>query len=238
MANEAAAAEATEETTTTPTDDAAAIETKTAEGEAKDASPNLADASKDSAEADKTTEKPDQKSEEKAPELPASADQYDFTIPEDLGLKDEKGDPLQFDKDDPIVAEARNVFFENKVPKEVASKMVGLYAKAMKETQEATLKSVQELSTAKIQAGLKKLESKDAAGAVVEGGVRVQRVLAGIDTAFGAGASKIIGAELTQPETVIELERWLAVINEGEVGKPKTDKRDRSAAERMYGDQT
>lgn len=238
MTTETTDAEAPAEATAKPAEDGAQAETKPAEGDSPNTTPNLADASKESAEAEKPAEGAEEKPDEKAPEIPTSADQYDFTIPEDLGLKDEKGDPLQFAKDDPLIAEARSLFFENKVPKDVGAKLVGLYAKAVKDTQEATIKAAQEQSDAKIQAGLKKLETKDANGAVVEGGVRVQRVLAGIDTAFGNGASKIIGAELTQPETVIELERWLAVINEGEVGKPKAEKKDRSAAERMYGAQT
>ncbi len=40
--------------------------------------------------------------EKEAPEVPDSPDKYDLTIPDDIGLKDENGDPLQFSADDPL----------------------------------------------------------------------------------------------------------------------------------------
>lgn len=156
---------------------------------------------------------------EKAPEIPSSADQYDFTVPAEIGLKDEKGEPFQFAKDDPLIAEAGKFFLEGKVPKETASKLIGLYAKAVKEAADATTQGAAEAAKTRAAQELAKLETTSADGKKIAGSDRINSVLAGLDSVLGEGASKKFAPGITSADIALGLEKLVAMAAEGGAGK-------------------
>lgn len=187
---------------------------------------NLTDAAKvdtpaeGSAEGDaQGTEATEAKDEAPKREVPESADQYDFTVPADLGLKDEKGDPFSFAADDPLVAEAREIFFEGGVPKETAAKIVGLYAKAVKDASEATSAAQAEQIDAHVKAELAKLD-RTVDGKTTPGAERVGKILNALDAALGEGASKRWAPRLMDAAQVVDLEKLIARGHEPSAQKP------------------
>lgn len=204
-------------------------ETKTeaaASGEAKPAEGSLVDAATQAkateGAADQGGEKKpeagaEDKAEDKAPEAPVvpdSPDKYDFTLP-DVGLKDEKGDPFQFDKNDPFVVEARKVAFDNKLPQKALTDLMGLYAKVQAETVAQSSKLAVEAEKTRVAAELSQLASKDAAGKDIAPAARIDALLAKVNTLAGDGASKQLAAGLTNAGVVKVVEK----IVEAAIGK-------------------
>jgi len=147
-------------------------------------------------------------------EFPTDAASYDLTIPEELGLKDEKGDPLQFDKNDPLVEEFRNLAFDNKLSQDAASKMMGMYARAIKESIETSSKD----QTAAIEQNktdqLEKLKMKDANGKNIAPEERVQSALNSLNATLGDGASKKYIEAITDARHVMLIEELVAKSHE------------------------
>lgn len=151
---------------------------------------------------------------EEAATIPESADKYDFTLSEDIGLKDDKGEPFQFDKEDPLLKDVAEAAFKYKVPQEALTQLLGIYAKDQKATVDKIATDRKTQIDATIDAELKKLETKTADGKNVTGGERVQRLLSGIDAALGDGASKKIAPGLINADIVMGLEKLIAAANE------------------------
>lgn len=153
--------------------------------------------------------------------IPDSPDGYDFSLPEDLGLKDEKGDPLQFTADDPFVAQGREIASKYGLSQEAVSELVGLYGQVIKDTNEAGVAAQKELAQQRTAEELGKLKTTDADGNEVSGEDRVRRLLASVNSAAGDGASSILKDALTNAAMVEVLEKLIARSGE-EVGKSQS----------------
>lgn len=141
--------------------------------------------------------------------VPESPDKYDVTIP-DVGLKDEKGDPFQFDKNDPLVADLRKVAFENKVSQKVVSEFLTLYAKANKanvDTLHQSRAASEAAEQARVKSELAALATKDAAGKEITGEARISGLFTKVNAIVGDGASTVLAAGLINAEVVKVVEK-------------------------------
>lgn len=200
-------------------------------GDADDAKTEEAEAADDvtSEEGDDDAEKAEEKPDENA--VPETAAEYDVTLP-DIGLKDEKGDVLQFEPGDPLVEEFTAIAHEAKLTQGAVSKMLGLFAKSLKESSEVGASTAREQGEAAVAAELKKLETKDSEGKVISAEVRIGRVLKGIDAVLGDGASSKFSKGLTSAETVLLVEKLTSRVSDlsGQLKDSKGTKDLRGAA--------
>lgn len=155
----------------------------------------------------------DEAKDDKADLVPEKAEDYDLTLP-DVGLKDEKGEPVQFDPDDPLAAEFREWAMANKVPQGEVAKLLGIFANGQKATFDATQGAMTEAQEAAITAELAKLETKGEDNKTISGEQRITRLMAGLKTVLGDGASTAISKGFTNAETVIAIEALLAKLGE------------------------
>lgn len=193
--------------------------------------PSLAEEAAKAAPADaKTAEaKPAEQAKADTPPIPASADAYDLTLPQDSGLKNEKGEPFQFDKADPLASEVRKIFFDHKISQQAASELVGLYAKAMRDAASETQKVALAAEEAAIKAEITKLDMKSADGKAITGVQRINSVLAGVDAVLGSGASKDLIANIRDAAGLVRIEQLVAKAQEGASGKPTAGAGDKFA---------
>ena len=183
--------------------------------EGDDTKPDEASGGEDAAK-DEGKAEDDAKTEDE-PEV-YTADNYDLTIPEDLGLKDEKGDPFQFADGDPLVEEFKAMAVEDQLKPETAQKMVALYAKAVKDTRDTLMAEGQAAQDAHAQAELAKLEIKGEGGKVTTGPQRIQALEAKIGDVLGDGAYKKLAPGLINAEIVETVEALLEQASDGGVG--------------------
>ena len=193
-----------------------ATETDAAEADKTKADPSLAseteDKSGDEAEGGKDQE---QDKGEKAPELPESADQYDLTIPEDIGLKDANGDPIQFADDDPLAKEFRDFAFEKKLDQDAVKGFVKLYAKAIKDSAEQTSAAQAEKINEIRNAEMEKLKTTGADGKEISPGTRIENLKNSVNTVLGDGAfKKLFAPDLISARLVVGIEQLVAKAQE------------------------
>lgn len=141
---------------------------------------------------------------------PETAEAYTFVIPEDLGLKDEKGEPVAVGKDDPMLKELAASALKHKVPQEFLNDVARLYGQTIKETGEATRGAIQSRMDASIETELTKLETKDADGTNITGAERVGRLMTQLNTRLGDGASSKFAPGIISADIVTLLEKLLA----------------------------
>lgn len=134
---------------------------------------------------------------QKTPDLPASADKYDIALPANLALKDEKGDPLEFDAGDPLVQKFRDYAFANKMTQEQFTQALSFHAEAIRQSIGASSDAARSAETDRINKELQALSTKAADGKEIGGAQRVDTLLKNVNSITGdAGASKILAAGL------------------------------------------
>ena len=157
---------------------------------------------------------------EEAPALPDSADKYDFTIPADIGLKDEKGEAFQFAADDPFVKEAREAAFKHKIPQAALTELLSIYAKANLGQVEVVTSEAKAAEDARVKSELSKLNFKGSDGKEVDGKQRIDTMLKNVNRVLGDdSASKKISAGLINADVVLVIDRLVGKLLEQPTGK-------------------
>lgn len=202
----------------TTTDAAAEADKSTETGQEEGKSLVTEETSDKDAGGEKKDGEDQEEGDEEKPKLPESPDQYDLTIPDDIGLKDANGDPVQFDADDPLAQGFRDFAHKNGLTQDAVGELVKMYATATKQNLEQSTKAADEKYAEHKQSELQKLEFTDADGKKVTGGARLQKVLNSLDAVFGKSASKIVKRGLINSSDVIEVEKLVAGLQE-RIGK-------------------
>ena len=86
---------------------------------------------------------------ERKGEVPEAADKYDINLP-DVGLHDAEGKPVQFDSNDPLVAELRELAHGNEWGQKEVDGVKTLFAKALKAMSDDSAASLEAHKTAEL----------------------------------------------------------------------------------------
>lgn len=188
---------------------------------------------------DKDTKDDKPKKDDKPDTGEYKPEDYKLEIPESLGLKDEKGEPLKFVEGDPLVVKAQALFAENKIDPKNAGKFMELYGEVIKDTR-AGAEAIQSEQTkaheTKMLAELAKLEIKGEDGKTTSGAVRIENLNNSLDDVLGDGASKTFAPGLQNSDIVIALETLIGKATGGTMAKDgETKTTGKSATERFYG---
>lgn len=152
------------------------------------------------------------------PEDPA---EYDFTIPEDIGLKDDAGEPFQFDPEDPFLKEMREIAHADGVSQKGLNDIVALYAKVQKEAVEAQSAGFEKHKEEVITAETEKLSYRTKDGDEVTGKDRIKAILTAVETAGGKEMVTQLSPAFVNAEATIAIEKLLGLVSEGKIGDGK-----------------
>lgn len=166
-------------------------------------------------ETEDKSEKED-KSDERV--VPEKKEDYDFTIPEDVGLKDEAGDPFQFDKDDPFVAKMRDIALADGMSQKGLTEAIALYAEAQKDAFAAQTEAVQAKRQEAIEAEKAALTYKTKDGTEITAEDRVKAVLTAIEAAGGKEMVEDLSPAFVTAKATIAIEKLVGLVSEGKIG--------------------
>ena len=152
--------------------------------------------------------------------VPENPDDYDFTLP-DVGLKNEKGEPFQFEKDDPFVARMREIAHADGISQKGLSDALKLYAEVQKDTQSAIEKNIKDTSAARMTEEMGKLTHTDKNGKEIAGEDRVKALLTSLEAAGGADLRADLVPGIVNSKVVIALEKLVGLASEGKIGEGK-----------------
>lgn len=156
-----------------------------------------------------------------APVIPETPDGYDFTLPDDSGLKTEAGDPFQFDPDDPLIAEVRAIAHADGMSQEALSKMMGVFTKSQVDGNNAAQEALKVATEAKVKTELEALTRTGADGKEITGETRVKSLLTALETAGGKEMKEALIPAFTSASIVKAVEKLVGLASEGKIGDAK-----------------
>jgi len=179
-----------------------------------------------SADNDKPAETETEGEEEEVERVvPETADEYDFTLPEDIGLKDEKGDPFQFAEGDEFVQQMREIAHADGMSQRALTEALGLYAKVQKASQENFTAQTAKAQETRLTEELGKLSFKDKEGKDVTGEARVKAVLTSIEAIGDEALKADLVPAFVDAKTTLALEKLVGLASEGKIGDGKSAKK-------------
>lgn len=153
--------------------------------------------------------------------VPETADAYDFTISEDVGLKNEKGEAFQFDPNDPFIADMRAIAHADGMSQKGMTDVLNLYAKVQKASMEEMQKGAKDAHDAKLAEELGQLTYRDKDGAEIKGEDRVKAILTAIETAGGKELRAALVPAFVDAGAVRAIEKLVGLASEGKIGDGK-----------------
>lgn len=153
--------------------------------------------------------------------VPENADDYDFTLP-DIGLKNEKGEPFQFDPKDPFIAKMREIAHADGMSQKGLSDALKLYAEVQKDTNDALQQGFKAAEETRMTEELGKLSYNDKAGKEIKGEDRVKGILSALEAAGGKDLRAALVPAFVNADAVIALEKLVGLASEGKIGNGKT----------------
>ena len=157
--------------------------------------------------------------------VPENPDDYDFTLPDDIGLKNEKGEPFQFDPKDPFIAKMREIAHADGMSQKGLSDALKLYAEVQKDTNDALQQGFKAAEETRMTEELGKLSYNDKAGKEVKGEDRVKGILSALEAAGGKDLRAALVPAFVNADAVIALEKLVGLASEGKIGNGKTTAR-------------
>lgn len=165
-----------------------------------------------------TEDESDEKSDIDPDATPDNWQDYDTTITEG-GLKDEKGEPFQFDPNDPFLKKFLESSHQRGRTQGEVSELINLYAEVVKASVEEAKSAGEEAQKAAKAAAIKELDITGDDGRVLPGETRIENMFNSIDAVLGERASKDFVPAITNPKVVEHIETLIAMAEEGGAGK-------------------
>ena len=153
--------------------------------------------------------------------VPENADDYDFTLP-DIGLKNEKGEPFQFDPKDPFIAKMREIAHADGMSQKGLSDALKLYAEVQKDTNDALQQGFKAAEETRKAEEVGKLSYNDKSGKEVKGEERVEGILRAIEAAGGNELREALIPAFVNADAAIAIEKLVGLASEGKIGNGKT----------------
>lgn len=143
-------------------------------------------------------------------DIPAEGEDYTVTLPEDLGLKDDAGAPLQFDASDPFVGEFIEIAKADGLGQGTVNKLIGMYGKMVKTAHTGNADQIAAQQTAEFA-----LLDSDRGKAEA----RAAEASNGLKAVLGDDATPIIDG-MTTAAAVIAVEKLLELVGGELSGTP------------------